>query len=300
MKAYKGFLPGGFVDEVGSLHREFELTALTGRDEELLAQARRKESASLVTKVISRCVLRLEDLHPVSEDIARQLLVADRQYLLLKLRQLTFGDRVHADLFCPWPECGKRVSIDFNVDDVPVKESRDKGPLYHMTLSSAAAVDQEPAEREIHFRLPNGTDQELLSPLLVENEAKALALLLTRCIQRIGKSAQIDESRIEVLSPLARNEIEAEMERLAPKVELDMEMACPECQRRFVAPFDLQNFFFGELRAGGDRLYREVHYLAYHYHWSEHEIMDMTVEKRRKYIDVLADEIERLNNGDSI
>ena len=298
MKAYKGFLPGGFVDGAGLLHREFELAALTGQDEELLARAPRKESAYLVTTVLSRCVSRLGNIHPLNEALTRQLLVADRQYLLLKLRQMTFGDRVHADLFCPWPDCGKRVSIDFNVDDVPVQASTDKGPLYHITLSPAAAGETDPTDREIHFRLPNGADQELISPLLMENEAKALSLLLARCIQRIGQSVLTDESQIEAFSPLARKEIETEMERLAPQVELDMEMSCPECGRLFVAPFDLQSFFFGELRAGGDRLYREVHYLAYHYHWSEREIMDMTVEKRRKYIDVLADEIERLNNGE--
>ena len=298
MEGYKGFLPGGFVDGAGLLHREFELAALTGQDEELLADAPLKESASLVTKVISRCVRRVGDIHPVNEAVTRQLLVADRQYLLLKLRQITFGDHVHADLFCPWPDCGKRVSIDFNVDDVPVQASTDKGPLYHMTLSPAAAGEADPVDREIHFRLPNGADQELISPLLMENEAKALTLLLARCIQRIGGSVLTEESQIEALSPLARKEIETEMERLAPKIELDMEMNCPECGRLFVAPFDLQSFFFGELRAGGDRLYREVHYLAYHYHWSEHEIMDMTVEKRHKYVNLLADEIERLNNGE--
>ena len=40
-----------------------------------------------------------------------------------------------------------------------------------------------------------------------------------------------------------------------------------------------------------------MHYLAYHYHWSEGEIMAMTRDKRRTYIDVLADAIEVLNNG---
>jgi hypothetical protein len=296
--AFKGRLPGGFVDESGRLHREFELAALTGQDEELLAQARRRESASLVTKLISRCVSRLGDIQPVSDAIARQLLVGDRQYLLLKLRQMTFGDRVHADLFCPWPECGKRVSIDFGIGDVPVEESVDKGPHYQMVLSSAAAGTEEPGDREICFRLPNGSDQEFVSPLLAENEARALTLLLMRCVQRVGPSARISEKQIESLSPLARKEIEAEMARLAPKVELDMEMSCPECGHLFDAPFDLQSFFFGELRARSDFLYREVHYLAYHYHWSEREIMEMTVEKRRKYIDVLADEIEKLNNSD--
>ena len=55
-----------------------------------------------------------------------------------------------------------------------------------------------------------------------------------------------------------------------------MEATCADCGREFSAPFDLQRFFFGELRLTGDFLYREVHYLAYHYHWSEREIMAMT------------------------
>lgn len=297
MKANQGTLPGGYIDEAGRLQREFELAVLTGRDEELLAQARQKESASLVSLLISRCVQRLGDISPVSEATARRLLVADRQYLLLKLRQAAFGDQVRADLFCPWPGCGQRVSLEFNIEDVPVEASHDKGPHYHMTLSEAAAVGQSPGQREIDFRLPNGADQELISPLLEQNEAQALTSLLERCIERIGPNAPPDEAHVAALSPLARQEIEAEMERLAPRVELDIETVCPECGRRFVAPFDLQRFFFGEMRAGADLLYREVHYLAYHYHWSEREIMEMAVDKRRRYIEVLADEIERLNNG---
>ena len=166
-----------------------------------------------------------------------------------------------------------------------------------MLLSPDAAGEDREALRVVTFRLPNGADQEAVSPLLDENEALALTALLARCIQGIGLVSPPAEEQIAGLSPLARAEIEAEMERLAPKVDLDMETSCPECGRAFVAPFDLQRFFFGELRTDSDLLYREVHYLAYHYHWSEREIMEMTRDKRRKYIEVLADEIERLNNG---
>jgi hypothetical protein len=62
-------------------------------------------------------------------------------------------------------------------------------------------------------------------------------------------------------------------------------------------PFDVQDFFFGELRTSRDLLYREVHYLAYHYHWGEREIMDMPRQKRRIYIDILAEEMGKLNDG---
>jgi hypothetical protein len=296
MQAMTGVLPGGYWDPAGVLHREFELGVLTGREEELLAQTRRSESASLVTMVLSRCVRRLGNISPLPEEVTRQLLVADRQYLLLKLRQSTFGDTVRASVFCPWPDCGKRVSLEFGIDDVPVEETAQPAPLYRMRLSAGASPEDNPEEREITFRLPNGTDQESVSPLLAHNEAEALSRLLARSIQQIGPYAPPGEERIAALSPAARAEIEAEMERVAPKVELTMDTTCSECGRDFAVPFELERFFFGELRTDSELLYRQIHYLAFHYHWGEGEIMAMPRDKRQTYIGLLADEIERLNN----
>jgi hypothetical protein len=298
MERLTGVLPGGYWDSAGVLHREFELSVLTGRDEELLAQTNRAEHASVVSAVLSRTVRRLGDISPVSEDIARQLLVADRQYLLLKLRQCTFGDMVRANLFCPWADCGRRVSMEFRIDDLPVEEADERAPFYTLTLSSCAFGEEgDTSQREISFRLPNGADQEAVSPMLAGNEAEALSLLLARTIQRIGPLPSPGLAQVAAPSSAARKEIEAEMERVAPKVELNIETACPECARAFLVPFDLERFFFGELRTDLDLLYRQVHYLAYHYHWSEPEIMAMAGNKRHKYIELLADEIERLNDG---
>jgi hypothetical protein len=36
-------------------------------------------------------------------------------------------------------------------------------------------------------------------------------------------------------------------------------------------------------------LYREVHLLAFFYHWSEAEIMGMTAKKRHLYLDLLTE-----------
>lgn len=293
-------LPGGYVDENGDIHRDVELIPMTGKEEELLAQNRGQGSASLVTIVLGRCLRRLGSIAPVPGDVLRRLLIADRQYLLLRLREVTFGDRVQATVSCPWPDCGKPVDIHFSTRHIPIEESVDKGPLYQMELSTEAAFRDENNTyyREITFRLPNGGDQEAVSPILRENEALALSMLLERCVRGIGPFEDPGKERVERLSPAARMEIEKRMADTAPHVELDMGANCPECGRDFTVPFDLHDFFFGELRTGLDLLYREVHYLAYHYHWSEGDILEMSREKRHKYIEVLADEIERMNNAD--
>jgi hypothetical protein len=287
-------LPGGYWDPNGQLHRAFELAAVTGRDEEQLASAVGPSPPALVTEVLSRCVRRIGDISPVSPEVARQLLVADRNYLLLRLRQATFGDRVRANLFCPWPDCGEQVSVGFSIADLPVEQARHRAPLHTMTLTVS---EDDGTPIDVTFRLPNGADQEEVSALLALNEATALTLLLSRCITRLGTDESPGEPRIAALSATARSEIERHMEDLAPKVGQAMDITCAECGRTFTTPIDIQRFFFGELRTDDDMLYREVHYLAYHYHWSEGEIMQLTRDKRQKYIEVLADSIEVLNRG---
>lgn len=292
-------LPGGYIDDTGSLHQQVELLPLSGREEELLTQRRESVSASLVTEILVRCVQCIGSIGSVSTDILRHLLVADRQFLLLKLREATFGDRVQATVSCPWQNCREKIDIDFSTKDIPIKESEDKGPMYTMELSSKAALMDDCGKkcRKVSFRLPNGADQETISPLLAENEARALSMLLSRCVLSIGTKEKPGEKILNGLSPLARMEIENAIEAAAPKIELTIAADCPECGNKFTLPFDIQNFFFGEFKTSRDLLYREVHYLAYHYHWSEREIMDMPKEKRLQYINVLANEIERMNNA---
>jgi hypothetical protein len=287
------------VDEGGALHREVELTPLSGHEEELLADRKIPGGAALATVILSRCVRRLGNISPVPAELMRRLLVADRQYLLLRLRAITFGDQVQATVRCPWADCGKKVDIDFSLQEIPVMESQAQGPLYTTQLSPEAACKDEEGEpyRTVTFRLPNGEDQEVVSPLMADDAARAFAVLLERCIQSIGPWEHPSEALLRRLSPLAQQEIERQMEVVAPKVELIMDAQCPECGREFPVPFDPQEFFFDELRTSRDFLYREVHYLAYHYHWSEQEIMAMPRDKRRRYIAVLADELEKLHHG---
>src|SRR5688500_16379214 len=101
-------LPGGYADADCELFREVEVAPLTGRDEELIAQQPGARGA-LLTALLARCVLRLGPVGPVSEDLMRRLLVGDRQFLLLKLRQLTFGDDVQATVHCPWETCRQKI-----------------------------------------------------------------------------------------------------------------------------------------------------------------------------------------------
>lgn len=289
-------LPGGHYDSEGTVHRDVELVPLRGREEELLVNSE-VPPAELVTHVLVSCLRRVGTVDPVDERLVRQLSVGDRLFLLLKLREATFGSRVTAVTSCPWPGCAQKVDVEFQIADIPVRESDSGGPLYEVALSTEAAPADNEAARVVRFRLPNGADQEALTPLLDDNPAVALRALLEACLIAIGPDRPPSPARVAALSPRARAEIEEAMAAKAPGPTLTMAARCPGCSRGFDLPFDIQDFFFGEVHTTTDLLYRQVHYLAYHYHWSEAEILDLPREKRLRYIEVLAEEIERHNDA---
>lgn len=288
-------LPGGYYDAEGHRHRTAELVPLRGREEELLID-RSQPAAAQVTRILERCA-RLEGLGPLDAEMARSLVVGDRQFLLMKLREITFGPEVRAVAACPWWGCGQRVDVDFSLAQVPVHDG-DPGPAHTMQLSEEAAVTEDgDRHRQVEFRLPNGGDQETLAPLALANQAAALSALLERCVLAVGPARPPTQAWVDRLTARARLEIEAAMAAAAPGPDLTIELRCPTCGRAFGLPFEIQDFFFGELHETADLLHREVHYLAYHYHWSEAEILGLTRDKRRHYINVLAEEIERVNDA---
>jgi hypothetical protein len=79
------------------------------------------------------------------------------------------------------------------------------------------------------------------------------------------------------------------MSQLDPQAELLLQLVCTRCSRPFAAVFDTAAYLFRELAAHQTALYREVHELAFHYHWSESDILDLTAARRRRYLSLLAE-----------
>ena len=141
MHALTGTLPGGYWDADGTLHRHYELEPLTGREEEMLVQAGQRPAAGLVSELLARGVSALGEISPVNEQVTQQLLVGDRQFLLLGC-----GRRHSATTSVPKSSARGRTAVSaspltFTLSDVPVLESSDKGPLYSMQLSEDATSD---------------------------------------------------------------------------------------------------------------------------------------------------------------
>jgi len=261
-------LPGGLVLDGNRCLRKAELRPLNGREEEWLAEGRNLPSAVKVTRLLNSCLVSLDDC-PVTSEVVRSLLVGDREYLMLRLRELTLGDEVKAVLQCPG--CTQRMDVSFRISETPVEERRQTSAVYSVAL----------ANRQVLFRLPSGGDQEAV---LAMEAPSAVNELLRRCVLDDGGQPLEREDRETVI---------AEMERLAPRVELELDAVCPECGHAFVAPFDTTAFFFDEMRASRDQLLREFHALAFYYHWSESDILSLGRDRRRTYLGLLSEALRQ-------
>jgi hypothetical protein len=290
-------LPGGYVDQSGTLHREVQLAPLTGHEEYFLADLdARTCSATAITELLTRCVRRIGSLTEINVQLIRDLLVGDRDYLMIRQRQLTFGQKVDCVLRCPDTSCGKLMDLTFDLNDIEFEDKAIRQRYFTTQLSSEVeGAVEENAARTIEFRLPNGTDQETCAALFAVNQEMAVKELLSRCVRWSGDRTAIDKSVIESLDRATRLEIERQMHQLAPHCEIELDALCPECGRDFGVIFDPLKFFLDELRVNFRNLEHDLHFLAWHYHWSEREILSMTWRQRRRYVALLQEEVDRLN-----
>ena len=273
-------LPGGFWLE-GTCYQEAGLRSLNGDDEvflletgELLLPAQR------TTALLARCLTRLGPLKPVSTETAASLTAGDREALLLHLRRLTLGERLQCVLSCPDPDCGEKMDLDLRVSDLLLP------PYTHTREWYETTIKENGSNYSVRFRLPTGAHQEEAAALAHSDPQAAVDLLLHRCVERVATE---DDQPVENPPPVVIDQLPTVMSELDPQAELMLNLACPVCEHVFLALFDTATYLFQELDGRARHLYKEVHLLAFYYHWSEAEIMGMTVRKRRLYLDLLTE-----------
>jgi hypothetical protein len=273
-------LPGGFWLD-GAHHRDAALRPLTGEDEAFLLDSAALPPARRTTLLLARCLARLGPWEPVPADAVRALTVGDREALLLHLRRLSLGgDRVSCVLCCPAPSCGERMDLDLAMDDLLEPPYAGAAPWHDAVFSEGGA------SWRVRFRLPTGADQEEAAPLVATDAGAAAMLILRRCIESVERE---DGGPTEPIPPAVAAGLADRMASLDPQAELALQLTCPACGRDFSSQLDAAAYFFQELAGGAAGLWREVHFLAFYYHWSEAEILCLSGGKRRLYLGLLAE-----------
>lgn len=207
-----------------------------------------------------------------------QLSSAERDRLLLQLRQQIFGSRLSAVTVCPG--CGTRLEMEFSADDISTTRGRS---FKHIDAKEPMSFSY--GEYEIAFRLPNSLDLAALSATASVDENRWL--LISRVVLRAFRNdeqispGELPEAVVQIL--------EEHLADADPLAEVRLNLACAGCGRNWQAPFDIVSFLAREVDAWAVRLLREVHLLARAYSWREADILALSPWRRLCYLEMLGE-----------
>jgi hypothetical protein len=277
-------LPFGLVDPrapEGTRARTATLTAITGHAELFGADDPNPFRAAL--HLLAGSTLELGPFRGAEVDPAQlgRLLPVDRDYLLLQLDRLTFGDRRYQTVECPQPACGRRLDVRFELSSVELPQVPDH---------AGGTVDL-PGGRLVRFRLPVAADQAELhdtSPPALE------AAFLRRCVVGDrGHGRGVGATELLELPAQIRAEVVQRIVAASPVIDLAVPLDCVSCGRPFRFVFDPVLSLLAALKASRTELVKQVHRMALSYHWSHNEILGLSRPLRHQYLELLQDEAGR-------
>lgn len=111
-------LPKGYVDAKSLVHREVTIREITGADQEAMLNPQlRNNPAKMLTALLARVITRLGTLEgrQVDTTVTAAMLKSDRDFLILKLKEIDSGPEMDIDVECP--DCGKKFKAMLDISD---------------------------------------------------------------------------------------------------------------------------------------------------------------------------------------
>ncbi len=241
-------LPIGYVDEDGRVHRTAVLRKMTGRDEAIMADRRNRNGAArMMTELLASCLVRLGSIERPTVAVVQCLYSPDRYFLLLRLREITFGPDLAATYACP--TCKESMTLIEDISQLEVTRL-DSGQLLDdivVELDDGYLDRDGSLHTTLVLRHPTGIDEEKISTAARENPSHGKNALMARCVVALG---DIPRPRLEALGTSIFNDltlgdralIDDALNQRGPGIDMRHEVACPNCGREYEVTLDLSNF----------------------------------------------------------
>lgn len=241
-------LPIGYEDADGQVHRTAVLRKMTGRDEAIMADKRhRSNGARMISELLGNCLLRLGTIERPGFKTAQQLYSADRQYLLVKLREITFGAEMQATYSCA--TCNEATLLTEDLAELEVVR------LPHGEVPEDIVVRLEDGYTDrngevydlLVFRYPTGLDEERIAGTVRENTSRGKNALMARCLKAMGDmpTPQMEALGTAVFNDMTlsdRNLVDRALNNGGPGINLRRPVTCGGCGRDYTAALDMSNF----------------------------------------------------------
>lgn len=233
----------GYEDENGTIHKTFTLREMTGRDEEAINKADIKANASkLISTLLSRCVTSIGTLKPDMgkfkwDNVIKNLLVGDQDFMMLQLRAISLGEDISFENICP--NCKTKLKTVMRFDELPIIPFKGKRILSFELPSGYK--DKRGKHTEGKIRTANGFDREVLIPVARINTSKADTLMLTRLCS-FDDGTNVDDDVMASLTVKDRKYLQELMKENLFGIDFETEITCDNCGEIFVTSLNSINF----------------------------------------------------------
>jgi hypothetical protein len=229
---------GGLMDADGTLHDDAVVRELTGADEEALSKAdATKNMARYVQTITKRGTERIGKYENPDENLLGELLVGDREMLLLAIRRATYGDDMTLTLICP--SCASAVDASFDLGtEIPIVDFGDeKKRTLEIRLRDG---------RMARVRIPTAADQDYVLGLANKTVPEMNTIMMARCMISIDDMPITGQDAVRALGIMDRRTIVKALNEAQPGPKYgEVSLECPGCGRDFPLQIDILSLFRG-------------------------------------------------------
>lgn len=207
----------------------------------------------------------------LSSESLSEIILGERNKKLLDIHQQMFGSVLQGYIECS--ECGEALDLEFEIGDFGFAS------ISH--ISETHSIKQ--GNLTVEIRLPNSNDLNALESL--NNIEEGRRLLLSRCILECHRDGS--DISFQDISEDELGFIEEAVSSLDPRLEVVFDLQCPECAHTWKTPLEIGSFLWSEYDVYARQLLENVHVLASNYGWSEKNILSMSQQRRKYYLERL-------------
>ena len=224
--------------------------------------------------VMERSLYLLSAIYETDVNTIARMSIGERDARLLKFREWLFGSRLINMAYCP--NCSALVEWETNTGDISIQAE--------LSETSTRMFKMETDGFKINFRLPNSLDimQTIADPTHIADTAN----LISGCILSITK-----DKKAHAADQLSQEIIEMINQRMSEEdaqADIKMVLSCPECKKQWEAPFEIMRYLWLEIDNWANHLLQEVAILARAFSWSEQEILNLSFNRRRMYLEMIS------------
>lgn len=227
------YLPVGYTDVEGTLHRRVKLTPMTGDTEEAIANPKLRDNVGkMITELLFSVVTDLGTVKKLNREVINNLSSIDRDFLIVKNAQVSVGEVVEYVDSCPHCRGKNEVSVDLT--QLPVEYLDDEEPReYTFDLPDGYKDKDGVIHKTITVMLPTGKVQERVAQTIRVNPAQATTMMLQLITKKLGTLDFLSPDIFRAMTKKDRTFISKKLNEIHAGLQLSHPVICAECGEEY-------------------------------------------------------------------